>query len=331
MEFLRFPMPLSDKARFAGLMLRAWRQRDWSDWEGRDAAELLDAWGSPGVREALFEPLTRLKFDLPCRAVSAAWMGERLRYREGSLPLGYIPGANWTTVLCEGVARLVEGVGVKVRLGATVQDIARRGDRVVSVGLAGGETLEGDLFVSTLPTEVYCGLLPVDESPNLAAIRYTALLSLVCVTRQRLPRDFYWLNLSSLSHTASGLFVLSSLNPTIGAPGETCLNFITHLGGRDRELFRLPEQELLDRYRQDFRSLFGFELETSWVRLSRIPLYSPIFTHDYRNPPPQEHHALERPLCRQLPDAPVRGLDGHGASVRSRMRRANPPRARPVL
>src|SRR5262249_16534716 len=107
-EFLRFPMSLSDKARFAGLMLRAWGQRDWSDWEGRSAAELLEGWGSPGVREALFEPLTRLKFELPCRAVSAAWMGERLRYREGSLPLGYIPGANWTTVLCEGVTRLVE-------------------------------------------------------------------------------------------------------------------------------------------------------------------------------------------------------------------------------
>jgi hypothetical protein len=91
----------------------------------------------------------------------------------------------------------------------------------------------------------------------------------------------------ALKHTASGLFVLSSLNPTIGAPGETCLNFVTHLGRRDREVFSLPQEDLLALYRQDFRSLFGFELETTWARVSRIPLYSPIFGHRYRNPPPR--------------------------------------------
>jgi protoporphyrinogen oxidase len=186
-------------------MLRAWRRHDWSAWEDRDAAQLLDAWAGPGVREALFEPLTRLKFDLPCREVSAAWVGERLRYREGSLPLGYIPRANWTTVLCDGLTRLLADVGVKARLGTPVQEILTRGDRVIAVRLAGGETLEGGLFVSTLPTEAYSGMLPADTTPEIGVIRYTALLSLVCATSQRLPRDFYWLNLSSLSHTASAL------------------------------------------------------------------------------------------------------------------------------
>jgi protoporphyrinogen oxidase len=286
-DFLRFPMPLLDKLRLTRLVLRARAQRDWSGWEGRDAAELLDAWASPGVRETLFEPLTRLKFELPCREVSAAWVGERLRYQEGSRPVGYIPGENWTRVLCDGMAARLESLGVNVRLGAAVQGIVTRDARVRAVELAGGETLDGDVFVSTLPPEVYRGLVPADESPNLAAIRYTALLSLVCATPLRLPRDFYWLNLSSLSHAACGLFVLSSLNSTIGAPGETCLNFVTHLGSRDRELFRLPDEELLALYRRDFRLLFGFDLKTSWTRLSRIPHYSPIFTRAYRNPPPR--------------------------------------------
>jgi hypothetical protein len=52
----------------------------------------------PGVRAALFEPLCRLKFDLPCEEVSGAWLGARLHFREGSAPLGYIPKTNWTTV-----------------------------------------------------------------------------------------------------------------------------------------------------------------------------------------------------------------------------------------
>ena len=284
-ELLRFPMRLDDKARLAGLMLRAWSQETWDAWEGRDAAELLDAWAGPRVREALFEPLTQLKFHLPCSAVSAAWMGERLRYREGSDPLGYVPGTNWTTLLCDGVSRLLETTGARVRLGTPVERLERTQGRVLAAVTGAGERIPGDLFVSTVPSEVYARLVPEDRTRDLRRIRYTALLSLVCATEQTLPREFYWLNLASLSHTAGGLFVLSSLNPTIGAPRETTLNFVTHLPRRDDPLFSLPDEELLARYRADFRSLFGFELEMRWFRLSRIALYSPVFDREYRNPP----------------------------------------------
>jgi protoporphyrinogen oxidase len=74
--FLRFPMSLVDKLRFVGLMLRAFGKSDWSDWTGRSAAELVDRWASPGVRAAIFEPLSRLKFDLPCGEVAAIYGAE---------------------------------------------------------------------------------------------------------------------------------------------------------------------------------------------------------------------------------------------------------------
>ena len=64
--FLRFPMPTLDKLRFVRLMLRAFAKSDWSDWEGRSAEELVLAWAGPGVARAIFEPLCRLKFELPC-------------------------------------------------------------------------------------------------------------------------------------------------------------------------------------------------------------------------------------------------------------------------
>jgi protoporphyrinogen oxidase len=185
------------------------------------------------------------------------------------------------------MARLLREAGVRVLLDAAVERVEARDGRVVAVEAAGGPRLEADVFVSTVPTPVYARLLPGDRTADVSRIRYTALLSLVCATALRLPRDFYWLNLSSLSHTAGGLFVLSSLNPTIGGPGETTLNFVTHLPGHEAPLFRCPEAELLERYRADFRSLFGLDLEPSWARLSRIPLYSPVFDRDYRNPPPR--------------------------------------------
>jgi protoporphyrinogen oxidase len=284
-EFLRFPMPLADKLRFAALMLRAFGRRDWSAWEGRSAEELIDGWAGPRVREALFEPLTQLKFRLPCREVSAAWLGARLSFREGSAPLGFIPGANWTKVLCDGVTALLEEAGVRVRLRTTVARVHAPSDRIEEVETATGERIGADLFVSTIPTEIYTQLVPQDASPHLRSIRYTALISAVCATRQRLGRDFYWLNLGSLRHSASGLFVLSSLNPTIGAPEDTCVNFVTHLQSREDPLFRVPEEDLLGRYRDDFARVMGLPLEPFWTHVTRVPMYSPIFRRDYGNPP----------------------------------------------
>jgi protoporphyrinogen oxidase len=177
--FLAFPMSLRDKAGFIRLMLKAFNKRDWSDWQDRSAAELVDAYAGPGAREALFERLTRLKFELPCDQVSGAWLGARLHFREGSAPFGYIPGANWTKVLCDGMSRLLVDQGVKVRLNAGVTRLLTSDGRVREAELSPGERVGGDLFVSTIPTEVYLGLLPGDRTPELERGRSAALISVV--------------------------------------------------------------------------------------------------------------------------------------------------------
>ena len=283
--FLAFPMSLRDKAGFVRLMLKAFNKRDWSEWQDRSAAELVDRYAGPGAREALFERLTRLKFELPCDEVSGAWLGARLHFREGSAPFGYIPGANWTKVLCDGVARLLAEQGVKVRLNTAVSRLLTAGGRVREAELGTGERIGGDLFVSTVPTEVYLRLVPGDRTPEIERIRYSALISLVCATRQAVDPRAYWINLASLDRTACGIFLLSSLNPTIGRPGDSCVNFVTHLRGRDRPLFQATDDELLARYRDDFRAVFGFDLEPFWTNVARVPMYSPVFGRSFRNPP----------------------------------------------
>jgi protoporphyrinogen oxidase len=286
-DFLAFPMSLTDKARFALMMARAFAKSDWSDWQDRSAVELLDSWSSPGVRQALFEPLTRLKFELPCEEVSGAWLGARLHHREGSAALGYIPGANWTKVLCDGVARMVAEAGVRIRTRASVESLERESGRARSVTLEGGERIEADLVVSSVPPEVYTAMVPEDRTEPLASIRYTALISMVCASKKKVSPDFYWMNLASLDRAACGVFLLNSLNPTIGVPGDSCVNFVTHLNSRSRAFFAKPDDELLAGYLEDFRAIFGFDLDPYWTHVARVPLYSPVFTRGYRNPPPR--------------------------------------------
>jgi len=284
-DFLRFPMSLADKVRFARLMLRSFRKTNWDDWQDRSAAELVDAWAGPGVREAIFERLSRLKFRRSCAEISGAWLGARLHFREGSSPLGYIPGTNWTKVLCDGLATLLREVGVRVLLGHRVLRLAHDSGHVDAAECDDGTTLPADAFISALPTEVYRSLIPHDDTPDLFSIRYTAVLSGICMTRQDIPPDFYWMNLASLEQSANGIFRLESLNPTIGGPGESCLNFVTHVPSRNDATFGYSDEEIWAGYRRDFAQVFGFELEPVWTKLLRLPLYSPVFHRGYRNPP----------------------------------------------
>ena len=287
LDFLAFPMSLADKARFVLMMARAFGKSDWTDWQDRSAVDLLDSWSSPGVREALFEPLTRLKFELPCEEVSGAWLGARLHHREGSAALGYIPGANWTQVLCQGVTKLVAEAGVTIRTGTAVAGLSRSGEIVHSVELADGDRLDADIVVSTLPAPVYMGLAPEDTTPHLDEIRYTALVSVICASKKKVSPDFYWMNLASLDRAACGIFLLNSLNPSIGVPGDSCVNFVTHLNSRSRPFFGKSDDELLRGYLADFRAIFGFDLDPYWTNIARVPMYSPVFTRGYRNPPPR--------------------------------------------
>ena len=283
-DFLRFPMSLVDKLRFVRLMLRCFAKSDWSDWNHRSAAELVDEWGGPGVRRAIFDPLTRLKFNRPCNEVSGAWLGARLHFREGSAPLGYIPGTNWTKVLCDGVANLLASASVQVRVSTTVRGLVAEDNRVTRVALDTGERLVADLVVSTVPTEVYQQLLS-GPRPDLDHVRYTAVVSAIFATKQRVTPKFYWMNLASRDCTASGIFMLNTLNPTIGAPGDTCLNLMTHVPNRNDAFFQQSDEEILAGYRADFLRVFGFELEPFWTQVNRLAMYAPVFHRGYENPP----------------------------------------------
>ena len=208
-----------DKLRFAALMARSYQKADWSDWYGRTARVISWISGADcAVGETIFDPLCRLKFEVSADQVSAAWMGARLHAREGSGKLGYIPGLNWTTVLCDGVVGLARDAGVEIRTSATVTALETSDRRVRSVIVDDYDAIDADVVVSAMPTDVLARLLPDD--PRVPAIEYTALFSLVCGTRQDIPDDFYWLSLLSPQLTSSGIFLLSSLMPRLVFPGS---------------------------------------------------------------------------------------------------------------
>jgi hypothetical protein len=249
-----FPFPhVAADRRFARLMLRA-SVRPTGRW--LDAApELVDGWAVP-ARGDLEPPRVARPPARRSRRLAGAATTARLG------PARISARRELTTTLCDGQA-LLEKLGVGTDSARRSARSGRPAARPRAV-LESGERIAGARFVSTLPAEVYTSLAPEDTSPHLREIRYTAMISVVCATRHRVEPDFYWMNLASLDHTACGIFLLSSLNPTIGAPDATCVNFVTHLRGRDAALFARPDAEILAAYCEDYRRVFGVELDPFW-------------------------------------------------------------------
>jgi protoporphyrinogen oxidase len=286
LDFMRYPMRAADKAHFVKLMLRAFRKSDWSDWHDRSAADLVDSWASAGVRETMFEPLTQIKFGLPCSEVSGAWLGARMHHREGSAPLGYIPGRNWTEVLCTGLAYQLDQLGVVARTKTRITRVETSKNTVREVETDAGDRIGGDVFISTMATENLRRMIPDEDSTGIRDITYTALTSVICATTQQLVHpEFYWMNLLGTTHTASGLFMLQSLNPTLGTLGESYLNFVTHSHSRAEPFFKQTEEQVVEGYKRDFREVFGEELHARWIQVNRIPMYSPVLVKNFKNPP----------------------------------------------
>jgi hypothetical protein len=196
-----------------------------------------------------------------------------------------MPGTNWTTVLCAGLEQHLRHQGIDIRTGATVTAVQVAGGEARVAKLDDGEEVAGDLFVSCLPSPVYRNACPADETAALRTIEYTALLSMVCATSARPAHNFYWLNLATRRHYACALFNLSALNPTIGHPDTSCLNFVTHLRGRSAAQFARSDDEIVAAYLWDYERIFRRALRPSWVKLARIPAYSPVFVRNYAGAP----------------------------------------------
>jgi hypothetical protein len=237
------------------------------------------------VRQALFEPLTHIKFGLPCSEVSGAWLGARLHHREGSAPLGYIPGTNWTEVLCQGLAGQLTRLGVRLVTASRITGLRVSGRCLVEVRTEAGEGIGGDAFISAIPTEILGSLLPEEDSPAIREVRYTALTSMICAVPKLRHADFYWMNLLSPKRAASGIFLLDSLNPTLGTTGESYVNFVTHTRSQTMPFFAQSSADgLCASYLADFKAVFGQALQPRWNQVTRLPMYSPVFVRGYRNP-----------------------------------------------
>ena len=135
--------------------------------------------------------------------------------------------------------------------------------------------------------------MPPYKDSQLEKIEYLDALSLILETEQKLPRELYLLSCLKPRYSFGGIFMLSSLNKTIGIQNGTVINFFTTLSAGSEYLRYKSADELLEIYSRDFEKLFRFssfggstsggKLKPIWHHLTLIKNYSPKFLNGYEN------------------------------------------------
>jgi len=213
--------------------------------------------------------------------VSGAWLGARLHFREGSRPL--VTSQVRTGLRCCATAwRGFSMSPASSALGTSVAKLHADGERVHEVELDSGERSRG-LGREQHPHRG----LPRPRPRRRHAAASGDPLQRPAVDGVRLEEavgpDFYWMT----SQTSTARRAVSSCS-TLSIPRSArrpVVRQLRHaLNSRTRPFFTSPKRKSSG-YLQDFRAVFGFDLDPFWVKLSRIPMYSPIITRSYRNPP----------------------------------------------
>lgn len=280
-DFLRFPLKTKDKIKFAIFMSRCFAKKKWDDMGGQNAEEWLDSWANKNIREKIFEPLVYIKFGMRTKEISASWLGSRLSKREGSSKFGYIPSEDWTHIL---VKRLEEKIILnkgKIIKNQEVNKIIVKNNKIIGIKIPRNKIIKGDILISTVPPVVFKKLLIFHNDKKLAKIKYISTISCTLAVDEKLP-NFYWMNFLYPRLSFGGIFQLTNLNPTLYK--DIILNIFTNTE-EDSEFFKSTEQEIIKKYKRDFKKVFGFELNYKWYKIFRIANSSPKFLKEYENPP----------------------------------------------
>ena len=238
--------------------------------------------------EVLWKPLLAAKIGDHYAALPALWLSSRMNRekargpeRKGCLRRGY-------RSLVDAIAGVLRGRGADIRLRSRVGEITEDGARM-SVAVEGAGRESFDFVVCTSPIGQFQRMtrgLPVPEAVAGLKLDYQGVVSAIFMTEQPFS-SYYWMPWVDSGATAQGVIEMSNLVPLERSQGLH-VNYLVNYTHRDTELFRLPDDQLVARYRADLEALFPAQARTvKETHVFRAPYVEPIWTTGYakRVPP----------------------------------------------
>ena len=237
------------------------------DLEKYKAGDWLKKYFGEKVYGIVWKPLLEGKFGKYADAVNMAWFWARIKKR--TMLLGYLEGGY--QVLIDAIKNKIKKNGGKILL-ATPFDSAK--------------TSSFDKVIVTTPSPIFLKLypeLPENYKKRLTSIPHLHALNLLLVTREKILKDEYWLNINDRKF------------PFIAVVQQTNLVDAKHYGGKHltwignylpegHPYLKMNKEELFKLYLPYLKKInpsFNFTLNAIRFELFLGPFAQPVFPLNY--------------------------------------------------
>ena len=283
MDLLRFePLSFIERLRMGLMGLQSGRDGRNQSLDDITAADWVRRKVGERAFEVLWKPLLSAKIGDHYPALPALWLSSRMSREKktatevkGCLKQGY-------RSLIDTLERRLREQGVEIRFRTRIESIERDGERM-ALRLEGGAREVFDRVVVTSPLPQFQRMTrPLGLDPRIAnlALDYQGVVSAVFLLEKPLTR-YYWMPFVDCGATAQGAIEMSNLVPLERSDGRY-VTYLVNYTHRDSALFKLSDDQLLARYREDLANLFpdaGRRVVDQFV--FRAPFVEPIWTVGY--------------------------------------------------
>jgi len=279
LDLLRFsPLGLPDRVRFGVVSLLLRRLGQGRDLDTLRTEDWLRGLYGDVVWERLFAPMFGSKFGPSFGDVPALYLWQRLGRERNVATRGY-PDGGYKTII-DALRTSISREGGVVRTSTPVQRLSSSGGRSV-LTLAGGEVLDADHVISTVPLpllrriadDALAARLPTTDLP------YQGVVTGVFFLRKPVT-EHYWTPVLHSGTEFDGVVAMSAL---AGTTSGQHLVYVMHYTDRDSRLYRDDDTAIAARWTAQLRELYpglGAD-DVEEVRVFKAPFVEPVYPLGY--------------------------------------------------
>jgi len=282
-DLLRFtPLRPFDRVRFGAISLLLRRLGRGRDLDRTRTEDWLRGLYGDAAWDTLLAPLFGAKFGRAFPDVPALYVWQRLGRESNVATRGY-PTGGYKSLIDRLLAAL-EAAGVDVRTSSPVTSLSTVDDRVL-VGLPGGERIEADRAVCTLPLPQVRRLADAPLAARLPTVEiaYQGVVNVLFFLRRPLT-GHYWTPVVRSDTDFDGVVEMSTL-AGVEPYGGRHLAYAMRYVDRDSPLFVEDDTTIATRWTDQLCALYsGLGLsgeDVDEVRVFRAPFVEPVYPLGY--------------------------------------------------
>ncbi|WP_260189355.1 FAD-dependent oxidoreductase [Actinophytocola gossypii] len=288
-DLLRFsPLRPLDRVRFGVVSLLLRQLGRGRDLDRTRTEDWLRGLYGDAVWETLLAPMFGAKFGRSFPDVPALYLWQRLGRERNVATRGY-PAGGYKSII-DALRAALEARGATVRVSTPVERMSVL-DAGMRVTLPGGETLDADRVVSTLPLPQLRRVADDDLAARLPAVEvpYQGVVNALFFLRRPLA-GHYWTPVVRSGTDFDGLVEMSALAGVAPYDGRH-LAYAMRYVDRDDPLFHEDDAGIAARWTEQLCTLYsGLPLraaDVDEVRVFKAPFVEPVYPLGYlaRRPP----------------------------------------------